>query len=94
MRNGNLTVDVYKLILYPEDHTGENLARAMEATLDAWDLDETNQVCSTTDSGTNIIKAAADLGWPRLSKMYQSSWTLSENSKCFLHVLEMQERIN
>ena len=40
----------------------------MEATLDAWDLDVTNQVCLTTDSGTYIIiKATADLGWPRLS---------------------------
>ena len=51
----------------PEDHTGENLAEAMEASLDAWDLDVTNQVCLKTDSGTYIIKAAADLGWPRVS---------------------------
>ena len=51
----------------PEDHTGENLAEAMKATLESWNLDSSNQVCLTTDSGSNVIKAAEDLNWPRLS---------------------------
>ena len=51
----------------PEDHTGENLAEAMEATLDSWGLTNKKQVCLTTDSGSNIINAAARLKWPRLA---------------------------
>ena len=35
----------------PEDHTGENLAEAMKSSLEAWELDESKQVCLTTDSG-------------------------------------------
>jgi len=28
-----------------EDHTGENLAEAMRCSLEAWELDESKQVC-------------------------------------------------
>lgn len=51
----------------PQDHTGENLADAMKETLCTWDLKEANQVCITTDSGSNIINAARRLNWNRLS---------------------------
>ena len=39
----------------------------MKATLESWNLDYSNQVCLTTDSGSNVIKAAEDLNWPRLT---------------------------
>ena len=29
----------------PEDHTGMNLAEAMEVALSFWDLDAVNQIC-------------------------------------------------
>jgi len=45
-------------------YTGENIAEAMQSVLDSWNLES---VCLTTDNGGNIVKAARDLGWPRLS---------------------------
>lgn len=39
----------------------------MKATLESWNLDYSNQVCLTTDSGSNVIKVAEDLNWPRLT---------------------------
>ena len=51
----------------PEDHTGINLAEAMEAALSLWDLDVANQICLTTDNGSNIVSAAGILDWSRLS---------------------------
>jgi len=45
----------------PEDHTGENLAESMKCSLEAWELDESKQVCLTTDSGANIVNAASRL---------------------------------
>ena len=51
----------------PEDHTGENLAEAIKCSLEAWELDESKQVCLTTDSGANIVNAVSRLQWKRLS---------------------------
>ena len=42
----------------PEDHTGANLAEAMKSALEMWGLEATNQICLTTDNGSNIISAA------------------------------------
>jgi len=52
---------------FPESHTGQNIAEAMKSALEAWDLKAENQVCLTTDNGSNIVKAASDLEWLRLS---------------------------
>ena len=51
----------------PEDHTGENLAEAFLSALDSWDLKADQQVCLSTDNGSNIVNAAERLGWTRLS---------------------------
>ena len=51
----------------PEDHTRFHLGEAMKAALSLWELDSTNQVCLTTDNGSNIISAAGIVDWPRLS---------------------------
>ena len=51
----------------PEDHTAENLGEALKTTLESWDLLPEKQVCITTDSGSNIVKATRDLHWPRLA---------------------------
>lgn len=50
-----------------EDHTGANVADAMLATLESWGLDQVKQICLTTDSGANIVNAASQLNWLRLS---------------------------
>ena len=51
----------------PEDHTGENLAEAMEATLAAWGLRASRQLCLTTDNATNMINAVERLQWSHLT---------------------------
>ena len=53
--------------ILPHDHTGANLAEAMEAVLESWELCTARQVCLTTDNGANIVCAAYLLTWPRLS---------------------------
>ena len=45
----------------PQQHTGENIAEAIQAVLEAWALQETHQVCLTTDSGSNVVNAAERL---------------------------------
>ena len=44
--------------VFPQDHTGINLAKAMEAALSLWDLDTANQICLPTDNGSNSVNAA------------------------------------
>lgn len=51
----------------PSDHTAINLAEALKDTLDKWNLREDQLSCLTTDNGTNIVKAAKDMNWPRLA---------------------------
>ena len=51
----------------PSDHTGENLADALETALATWGLNVRKQVCITTDSGANIVRACSLLGWQRLA---------------------------
>ncbi|XP_013860010.1 zinc finger BED domain-containing protein 1, partial [Austrofundulus limnaeus] len=52
---------------FPEDHTGENIASGLKQFLQEWKLDEAKQVCLTTDSGANVVKAVALNKWTRLS---------------------------
>ena len=54
------------MMFMPEQHTGENIAEAIQATLEAWGFQET-QVCITTDSGSNIINAVKRLQMTRLA---------------------------
>ena len=51
----------------PQDHTGENITEALTHILESWSLDAKQQVCLTTDNGTNILAATVELGWTRLS---------------------------
>ena len=51
----------------PQDHTGENIKEALSATLQQWNLDQSNQVGITTDSGSNVKSACELLSWTRLS---------------------------
>ncbi|XP_073719120.1 E3 SUMO-protein ligase ZBED1-like [Misgurnus anguillicaudatus] len=53
-------------VYFPEDHTGEAIAAGLADALASWGLDEDRQVCITTDSGTNVIKAAELNKWTRL----------------------------
>ncbi|XP_059410212.1 E3 SUMO-protein ligase ZBED1-like [Carassius carassius] len=53
-------------VYFPEDHTGESIAAGLADALASWGLREDRQVCITTDSGTNIIKAAELNRWTRL----------------------------
>ncbi|XP_053506474.1 E3 SUMO-protein ligase ZBED1-like [Ictalurus furcatus] len=53
-------------VYFPEDHTGEAIAAGLTDALASWGLSEERQVCITTDSGTNIIKAVELNRWRRL----------------------------
>lgn len=53
-------------VYFPEDHTGETIAAGLTDALASWGLSDDHQVCITTDSGTNIIKAAELNSWTRL----------------------------
>ena len=55
------------MMFMPEQHTGENLAEAIQATLETWDLQKIRQVCITTDNGSNIINAAERLQMTNLA---------------------------
>ena len=65
--NWELCSRCLQTMFMPEQHTGENIAEAIQATLEAWGLQETRQVCITTDSGSNIINAAERLQMTRLA---------------------------
>jgi len=62
-----LTSKCLQSLFLPEDHTSEVIADSLKTTLESWSLSADNQVCLTTDSGSNIIKAARDLHWLRLA---------------------------
>ena len=54
-------------LYFPESHTGENLSEGLCETLKSWGLNETKQVCITTDNGSNILSAVSMLNWTPLS---------------------------
>ncbi|XP_056119514.1 E3 SUMO-protein ligase ZBED1-like [Rhinichthys klamathensis goyatoka] len=51
---------------FPESHTAENIGEALREAVAAWGLDETRQVCITTDNAANMVKAADLNKWTRL----------------------------
>ena len=54
-------------LLIPEDHTAENIAESLQSTLESWGLSDNQLTGFTNDNGRNIVKAARDMGWQRLS---------------------------
>ena len=53
----------------PEDHTSGVLVDSLTTTFESWMLTAEKQVCLTTDSVSNVVKAATDLKWPRLGSL-------------------------
>ena len=53
--------------VYAEQHTSENIAEAIQATLETWGVQKAHEVCLTTDSGSNVIKATEKLQMTRLA---------------------------
>ena len=55
-------------LFVPQDHDANNLADVMTETLANWSLNPVDQVCLTTDNGSNIVCATSSrLGWNHLS---------------------------
>ena len=50
----------------PDDHTGEVIAPGLKDSLASWKMSEDWQVCMTTDSWSNIIKALCLNNWTGL----------------------------
>ena len=65
--NWKLRSIALQTVYMPQDHTGLNLAEVLCEALESWGLSEENLVCQTKDSGANIISAAQQLEWSRLS---------------------------
>ena len=49
-----------------EDHTGQNLAKAIQDILRNWKLDSDNLVGITTDNDSNFVSGMELLGWTRV----------------------------
>nr|XP_024661555.1 zinc finger BED domain-containing protein 1-like [Maylandia zebra] len=62
----NLKSKCLQAAYLPDDHTGEVIALGLSEALASWGLSEDKQVCITTDSGTNIVKATSLNNWTRL----------------------------
>ena len=52
---------------FPENHTADNLADALEGGIANWGLDSANLVAITTDNASNIKLAVAKLEWQWLN---------------------------
>jgi len=50
-----------------EDHTGENIAAALQDILENWSLSTDKLVAVTTDNRSNYIAALNSLGWTCVS---------------------------
>lgn len=48
--------------IFPDDHTGRNIADGLKQAMAACDLKEENHVCITTNNAT-IVKLSAELNW-------------------------------
>ena len=62
----------------PQDHTG---LEVLQKTLESWELSKENLVCLTTDSGANIVSAARQLEWTRLSLHNAVNSTVKDDSR-------------
>ena len=51
---------------FPQDHTGEHIAEALQEALKSWNLNQTGLVAVTTDNRTNVVKALQLTKWPRM----------------------------
>jgi len=47
----------------PDNHNGENLAKSLRSVLESWGLQESKQVCLTTDNGSSLVQASHLLNW-------------------------------
>ncbi|KAJ8369457.1 hypothetical protein SKAU_G00094850 [Synaphobranchus kaupii] len=51
---------------FPQDHTGEHIAEALQDAIASWKLNERHMVAITTDNGSNVVKAVELNGWLRM----------------------------
>lgn len=51
---------------FPQDHTGEHIAEALQDAIASWKLQEKHLVAITTDNGSNIVKAVELNKWLRM----------------------------
>ncbi|XP_074551526.1 E3 SUMO-protein ligase ZBED1-like [Halichoeres trimaculatus] len=51
---------------FPQDHTGEHIAEALQDAIASWKLREKHLVAITTDNGSNIVKAVELNEWLRM----------------------------
>ena len=57
-KNWKLESKCLQTMFMPADHNGENLAESLRGVLEGWGLQETKQVCITTNNGSNLVRAS------------------------------------
>lgn len=57
---------------FHDEHKGEIIAQGLKDALSSWNLPEDRLTCMTTDSGTNMLKALRDNGWPSQPSVLQA----------------------
>ncbi|KAL3988405.1 serine protease 27 [Sarotherodon galilaeus] len=80
---------------FPEDHTGENIAKVLKEFLSSWNLQEEKEVCVTTDNGANIVKAAAqkELGLPEHKLITECCTCWGSKQRMIQRPLEQEKAI-
>ncbi|XP_025759720.1 zinc finger BED domain-containing protein 1-like [Oreochromis niloticus] len=66
MEDWELKTARFQTSYFPQDHTGEHIAEALQDVLKTWKLNPTGLVAITTDNGANIVKAVQLNKWPRI----------------------------
>ena len=51
---------------FPQDHTAEHIAEALQEAILNWNLNPSGLVAVTTDNGSNVVKALQLTKWPRM----------------------------
>ena len=64
--NWKLQIKSLQTSYFPDNHTREIIAVGLRGAFSSWGLKESRQVCMTTDSGLNMIKALELNKWTRL----------------------------
>ncbi len=79
---------------FPAEHTAEEIAKGLKEALESWGFKEENQVCITTDNGTNVVKAASLNDWTRLQCFGHRLHLAIGRVKHFVHIHNINILIN
>ena len=68
---------------FPQDHTGEHIAEALQETISSWGLDASGLVAVTTDSGSNVVQAVELAGGGGCSRVAEDAGLRPSTASCY-----------